>query len=183
MSFSSIPLLEQFRDHGRFPGIHDAMFNAVATHAKGRSLCDLGCCHGLMAQRLSMLPGFKVVGIEGNKRYVAEGRSHGITAEILNLKVNQAAFGLVSNFLEKRKVDVIVARRVMPELWGEDIPGGKLFSKLLAGCGVKEIFLEGRIFSERATNALSTMSAEVELFIEEFQFSRLNNGIGYLSKR
>jgi len=183
MSFSSVELLEAYRDKGQFPAIHDAIFAQVSQHAKGRSFCDLGACTGLLTRRLATIDGAKVCGIEGNPRFIASGREHGIDMPILALKVSQRTFGEFSDFIERHKVDVLVARRVMPELWGEDLDGGVAFSSLLASLGVREIFIEGRIYSDRSTNALAKLETELRLFAAEYDSSFLTDTIGYLTLR
>jgi hypothetical protein len=58
---------------------------------------------------------------------------------------------------------VIIARRIMPELFGADLDLGKRFAADMAAAGIREILIEGRVVSARSTNALASIDAEVEM--------------------
>ena len=71
--------------------------------------------------------------------------------------------------IAKHQVRAIIGRRCMPELFGNSPDLGTLFAECVAGAGVKQIFLEGRVASVNAVNALSSIDDEVELFAGHYK--------------
>lgn len=184
MKFDALEYLQAWGGENKFPAIHDALFAAIRAHANGNSFCDLGACTGLLAQRIkTAILGSTVCAIEANAEFTERGRMFGIDIPTMNMRVTRSTVGQLAQFLESNKVTTLVARRVMPELWGEDIAGGKMFSTILASAGVTEIFLQGRVVSARSTNKLSSIEEEVKLFAADYKMSLHNSSIAYLSIR
>jgi len=85
--------------------------------------------------------------------------------------------------LQAAEIDVMVARRVLPELFGGDLAAGRLFAAMLAEIGVREIVLEGRVATVNAVNALRCLDDEVALLSGYFAERSRAGAVSYLMAR
>ena len=102
---------------------------------------------------------------------------------IFRMRVTVETLPEFAKVLQEVKPGALIARRVLPELWGEDRAGGLAFADVLAEEGVSEILIEGRVASERSTNALKGIDEEVELLSTRFREVTRAKALSYLVLR
>lgn len=185
MRYDATEYLEAWQETGKFPRIHDAMASAFAAFATRDRLLDLCCCHGLLGARLSVQPpGLEcVVGVDADLAAIERGRAAGVPIELHHMRITLETLKDLASLIDARKIDVLVARRAMPELWGQDTHEGIEFSRTMAAAGIREIFLEGRVKSARATNALASIDDEIGLFAHEYAVAKRHGAVAYLRRR
>ena len=184
MRFASPEHLATWKATGAFPVIHDEIFGIIMAEALGQSFCDLGSCYGLLMERLQKaMPGATVVGIEADPKTIEAGKLAGVRGTVLKLAVDRITMTAATEFMSQHNVTVLVARRVFPEIWGEDLDGGREFARLLYNIGVSEIFLQGRLASERTVNSLGSVDREVALVSDCFSPVFIRGQIAYLRRK
>lgn len=161
--FDSPEYLTEWAEAGRFPQIHDAIWNALAsTVAPGARVLDLGACTGLLTARLQA-GGYVATAAEGNHGSYAAGLEAGTWGEapVWFNYVTPATLEGFASMLEERRIEVILARRVFPEVY-DGMEGNFLaFAEVLAASGVHTIVLEGRKASARTVHPLGNAAREV----------------------
>jgi hypothetical protein len=182
--FNSPEHLASFRWHGRFPIIHDAIADVVTAHMRGDRLLDLGCGYGLLGQRIAkQLGGCFAIGVEADAAAIGAGQAAGVTIEFAHLKVTKATVPQLLRLVERHKITTLIARRVLPELFGDDLQAGIEFAAGLSLTGVKEIFLEGRVQSISSVNPLRSVAEEVELLDPACREVKRFGAVSYLVVR
>jgi hypothetical protein len=169
MRFSSVEHLETWKKTGAFPEIHAPICNFIAETADGSRFMDLCACFGLLGTRLAKLLKVKVTGVEGNLDFVNQATAAGIPIDLVTLRVTRDTLPRLVEIIETNGIKVIVARRAMPELWGEDLAGGSLFADQIRSAGVQEIYLEGRAKTSNAVNALASIDQEINLMSKSYK--------------
>ena len=156
-------LLEQWRDSGRYPAIHDSIFAAAVTHLQSRRLLDLCCAVGLLGTRLLRdLPADHVIGVEGNPREVALGRQFQIPIPVQCFHIGPDTVGRLGSLIKSQGITGVVARRCLSEVLAPDPAWGADFAEALAAVGVKEILLQGRVWSRSSTHPVPHTQAELD---------------------
>jgi hypothetical protein len=84
--------------------------------------------------------------------------------------------------IEQHHVDIVLARRCIPELFAYDLDLGHAFAGVLAVSGVREVFLEGRVASPRAVNPMASVEAEVAVFVDHYRQTRTWGKVVYLRR-
>ena len=87
MRFSDKEYLEDWRDNGVFPKIHNDIYTLFGTTWMNDSVCDLCCSTGLLGQRVKEGFGLDVCSIEGDLKWIERGRKYGINIPCLNLYI------------------------------------------------------------------------------------------------
>lgn len=184
MRFDSPEHLVAWQNTGRFPWIHDAMYAFVAEHVEGSVFLDLCCSTGLMGERIRRrVRGARVVGVESDRRAIAAARSAGITFPILELRLGCDTLARFREFVAEHGVQVVLARRCIPELCGGKTDGfGPQLVAALAGAGVKEVVLQGRVDSTRAVNQYRNVEAEIRLFAAAYKLATRRGQIALVKK-
>lgn len=177
--FNSVAYLEAWKTQHQFPAIHDDIFNAIST-VPGTVL-DLCCSTGLLGQRL-IEAGRVCVGIDGDRAAAVRAMAYGIKLDIHCVPVSGATFSMVKAIIESHGVEVVAARRCIPELFNRDHRSGRVFAAMLYALNVKHIFLEGRVPTDRAVNSLPTVEAEVALFASHYQLVVLQGRVAHLER-
>lgn len=158
------------------------MAGAVIGFARPGAVLDLCCGTGLLTQRLCDA-GYDAIGIDADAKSLAAANSAGVTAPLERWRIDRESLPLLSCLITQRVIKTVVARRALPELFGHDLPAGGVFAEMLAASGVRDVFLEGRIRTARATNPLASLVGEVELFAIYYKpHARLGN-VAYLRVR
>lgn len=182
--FNSPEYLEQWKATGAWPVIHNAMADFAASHMRGESLLDLGCSYGLLGARIAEeAGGMRCAGIDADEKVIEAAQSAGVVMRFFQMKITREKLPDLAEIIHEVEATVIIARRVLPELWGEDQLGGAHFAITLAEAGVREIFLEGRVASERATNPLRSIGDEVRLLSERYREVHRSKALSYLVLR
>ena len=171
MRFNSMEHVEKFIRTGKFPSIHDDIFHAVSeVHEAFECASDLGCCTGLLSQRLiSAGIARSVIGVEPNAAYLQHA--------VRNARITYLNYGLsratVDDFISRvitNRVELIVARRVFPEISetsGVDFV--RELSSLFHRYGVRYIAVEGRKQVQNPKNKLYSIEREIECFENSFE--------------
>lgn len=163
MRFDDDKYVKDFVAYGIFPKIHDNIIDTVSMVSCDVAI-DLGSCTGLLSARLIENGYKRVIGIEGNPAYLKKAVKHsGVTYS--NFYITEENLGKLETLLDTHKVEMIVARRVFPEIC--DTGGLDLVKRLAVIFDkhkVKFITIEGRIDSKNAVNKLHNIDSEVKMF-------------------
>jgi SAM-dependent methyltransferase len=182
MRFDSTEHLEVWRRTGRFPAIHDSIFSAIENFMRGSRVLDLCCSTGLLAQRLAKLLKVTAVGVDADARALERAWEAGVDVPLVEMKINDETMSELASVIRAHRIDVLVARRAMPELFGDNLPLGHQFSAMLYDLNVREIFLEGRVATRNAVNPLASIDKEVELFGGHYVLARSIRSVAYLKR-
>lgn len=167
MRFNDNEYLHAYYKDGSFPHIHDDIYIA-STQIKIGVAIDIGCCFGLLAARIAN-DCEKVIGIDISEAYLQKAVKHP-KVEYLKLGVDKKSIDRLSYLLQSKRVDTVIARRVIPEIY--ETGGFELcneFCDTLAKCGVKYIVLEGRKSNSKAVNPLKNADEEVKAMSRHYQ--------------
>lgn len=180
--FADQKYIDEYKEKGIFPKIHDDIFNLVSGTAMRDVTMDLGSCTGLLSVRLAgVMPA--VIGLEGNRNYVKRSVEHD-RVKIENLYVTAENLAAIEKIIKDNKVRIVVARRVLPEI--AETGGIQLvkdMAKMFHAAHVEEIFIEGRKASKNATNPLSDMMKEAKALSEYYQpLMKHKNCLGLVRK-
>jgi hypothetical protein len=166
----------------KYPQIHDKMTYA-AQFMQGGNLLDLCCSYGLLGARLGEMYPEKfpvVVGVDGDEKVVQASHVAGMCDgpqarldELLYLRIEPTTILQLIALIGHFQITSVVARRAFPELFSEEMGSGHEFGRQTAqrlheAC-IKEILIEGRIYSARSTNTLAKLENEVELFSDFYE--------------
>ncbi len=168
---------------GVWPKIHAKLFELVQEQARGRRFCDLSCSTGLLGARLLQRlrpPAEAVLGVECDADAVARARAAGVPVEFLEMAVNPQTLRAFGEALRSRRITVLVGRRCIPEICGEDVSFGRVLADQLLDAGVTEVFLEGRQQRATATHPLATLQAEIKALGPAWRTVTLRNDLAYL---
>lgn len=164
--FDSPEWITEWKATGRFPHIHDAIYNLfAATVEPGTSVLDIGASTGIMTARLQH-GGYTVTAVEANPESIATGRELGTwqAAPIWTNFITPATLLGLESLLHERKVTAIMARRVISEVF--DSMGDQLadFARVIRESGVQVIVLEGRKISRNTVHPCGTADKEAAVF-------------------
>lgn len=168
MRFNSKEHIQTYVDTGKFPAIHSPLVSLAVEHLNGRRGLDLCCSHGLLGEQLHKRHGFYMVGVDADAKSVALAKDNSITMDIYQIKLKAETFPVIFKLIQEKMLDVLIARRCFPELFGENLQLGKSFFAELSKSGVKEIALEGRVQTLKATNPLASLDGEIALAINYY---------------
>lgn len=183
MRFNSPELLDTWKRTGRFPAIHDDMAAAALNLVRGTRFLDLGCGFGLLGARIAKAAGEHVcIGVEADKSVIEAGTAAGVRTVYHHLRLTAETLDQFVSIVRCHGINVILARRVMPELFGEDTTLGVRFACAMYHAGVKEMLVEGRVVSARSTNALASIDHEIAMLITGgfFRQARRIKAVSYL---
>lgn len=182
LRFDSREHLDAWKATGRWPEIHTPVTNMALNMLYGMRLVDLGCSYGLLGARLKAVLGLEaVLGLDADAAVLQAAQEAGVPIELTVLKITgyQDVLAAVSAF----RADCMVCRRILPELFGHDLQEGDLFGAKMARAGVKEMIVQGRVDSGRATNALHNVDAEVDMLRRSYTLVRKEGSVAYLRAR
>jgi SAM-dependent methyltransferase len=180
--FNSPEHLDVWRAIGRFPSIHDALYQLIAEQSDGKGFLDLCCSTGLLGQRiLKGIKGARVYGVDADIKALDAAVVAGITYPMLKLTLMPAMIETFLAHVRDNRIDVLVARRCMPELFGSDRAFGLAFVEGIAKAGVKEVFLQGRVPTVKAVNQLASIQQEIALFASRYTVIAQKNDCAALS--
>lgn len=168
MRFNSSQHLLQWQENGTFPGIHRPMLEAIRWAGTGTRYLDLGACHGLLGAAVAMFPPAYVIGIEASREAIGLAQLAGVPVQIIAMRIDTGKLPDLAGIIKRHRIDTVIARRVLPELWGHDLPGGREFARTLHGAGIKQVFVEGRRASPQARNPLDCIDREVAIMAPWF---------------
>jgi hypothetical protein len=156
-----------------YPEAHDGFmaFLDRTLPEDARSLCDLGCGLGLMAQRIADEHDRFVWGVDASQGRILAGKDAGIAVELVNLAVTMETVDVFAGLLKVRGTDGIVACRALAEVLGRrgrkagrDVFWARWWSETVQGAGVRYLWTEGLDGSLR--HSLPTVVEEVRLLTQ-----------------
>ncbi len=162
--FNSSEHLYDWQRTGRYPKIHDDIYNLIRSEvdtADGAML-DLGSSTGLLARRLEGA-GFNVTGIEADAKAIEAGKvagTYGRAVSVCHWLLTPDEMPKLFDFIDSRRIRIVVARRVLPELDNAGVTP-ELLGATLADAGVRHLFLEGRAPRQGATHRLRSVTDEI----------------------
>lgn len=164
--FDSPEWITEWKATGRFPHIHDAIYNAfAATVDPGTPVLDIGASTGIMTARLQH-GGYTVTAAEANPASLATGRELGTwgDATLWEHFITPATVTDFFKLLQDRRIGAIMARRVISEVY--DGMGGEpgAFAEAVRRSSVHTIVLEGRKISRNTVHPCGTADLEVAVF-------------------
>ncbi|MBN2024949.1 MAG: hypothetical protein JW809_19385 [Pirellulales bacterium] len=162
LRYNSLAHVRAFREGRRWPEIHRPMVEAVLELARGQAVLDLCCSTGLLGERLASL-GFQAVGVERDVEAIAAARARGVTVPIVPMSVEPATLETLTRLIAERQVTVLVARRCFSEIFAARMDWAAVFCRRVADAGIRELFLQGRVFSTRSRHPIPHTDAEVAL--------------------
>jgi hypothetical protein len=176
--------LDNLKDHGTYPKIHDAIFAEVEKYAIGETMMEVGACLGLISSRI-LKAGIatEMIAIEPNikslKRAVKE---EGI--KYFNLPVSIETMARIYKIMQTYKPTTIVARRTVSEIaeYGGGKRGVRLFGKAASLAGVERIILEGRVITKNHTAILWNADLEAEAFLPFYKVVHAAGDVRTLEK-
>jgi hypothetical protein len=164
--FDSFDWLNNWRDTGRFPYIHDAIFNAFAANVEpGSRVLDIGASTGMSTARLQHL-GYTVTVAEANPESIARGEQYGTWGDA-HLWRHYITPETVTDFyklLHDRDIEVILARRVISEVFDGMKGDPRAFAEAVRRSNVHTIVLEGRKVSKNTVHPCGTADLEAAVF-------------------
>jgi hypothetical protein len=179
--FNSPELLLTWARCRRFPAIHDNMAAAALSYVRGTRILDLGCSFGLLGARIAKdMGGVTAIGVEADAGVISAAEAAGVPMVFHNIKITAETLPQLETVIRCHGIDIIIARRIMPELFGSDPEMGRRFAAMAAAAGVGEMLIEGRVLSERSTNALASIGAEVEMLSGSYREVRRIKAVSYL---
>lgn len=152
--------IDDFLNTGHYPKIHDNIFTLIAQlKDECSSVLDIGCSIGLLTARCHDI--YPVcVGIEPFKPDF--GRIIKDKAIYLNV---DASLHNLGEIIRRYKTDLIICRRVLPEICNAvGTEGVKQIIELFHILKVKYVVLEGRVYSKRSNHTLCNLQKELQLF-------------------
>lgn len=162
--FDSAEHLYDWQRSGRFPRIHDDIYNLVRSEVSPSdgAVLDLGSSTGLLARRLHKAR-FVVHAVEADANSIDAGRTagtYGPSVPVRHWMLTPSQMPEFGEFLRASGVTIVAARRVLPEL---DDAGVKpaMLGETLTKAGVRHLFVEGRAPRQDAKHRLRSVIDEV----------------------
>ena len=183
MRFNDPAHLEAWKDHGGFPTIHAPFLNFIITHLTGKRVLDLGCSSGLLGQAIQhFCPDVSVHGIDADEKAIEAGKRAGIQMSMTHLRVTQNTSFWVADLCKTLHVTAVVARRVLPEIFGAYPAHLWTFAEQLHKAGVAQIFLQGRVAVPNPSNPLSDINKEIEALQGSYRAIMRQNDMALLTR-
>src|SRR5438067_4688470 len=128
MRFDAAEHLAAWKQAGTFPKIHNAIAAVAVSELVARTILDLGCSHGLLGARLVKLGVVDTaIGIDVDSRAIEAGKAAGVPVAFNHLKIEKETMPEVMALVKAHRVTGIIARRILPELFGADPGAGRTF--------------------------------------------------------
>ncbi len=159
----------RWQTSGEFPAIHDAIFTMLRKHLDAGTagpppsgFLDLCCSVGLLGQRIrEKVPGARVCGVEGLASSVQQARAAGVAYPILNLTVTPATIPTLASWIRLHRVEVLVARRCLSEVFATDPSWGPAFWSAVTAAGVRMAVIQGRQPVANPTHPIPSVREEI----------------------
>jgi hypothetical protein len=175
--YDSEKYLIDFKEKNAYPSIHNEIYNRICMLNHNRPMLDLGCCFGLLAERLNN-SGINCIGVEKSIKHINLGRQYGIKSKIYNESIDS-----IDAIIKEYNIELLIARRCLPEAFGNNIENGYLFSKMASQLNVTYIVIEGRVVTKNHVNQLFCLDEEIKLFLFEYECIDNNKNIAILKKK
>lgn len=157
--FNAQTYLDEYRSSGKFPRIHDTLFNWTISRMRGDTVLDVCGSTGLLARRF-IRSGKLAVGVEGEKDSIERG-VWGEDQPVKEMWISPETVWEMSDWMKHHQVTTVVARRCISEL----IPVFPVIGEVFISGGAKELFLEGRQRVAKPTHPCPDIDHEIMPFI------------------
>lgn len=162
--FNCPEYVDAWKDGGKFPNIHNGIFNLITRGVKPEdgNILDLGSSTGLLSRRLADA-GYTVYPMEASRVAINEGTEAGVydDLEVTQFRLRPSRVDEFIDWLTDHQIKVVVARRVFPELDDSGIPPA-LMSESFITAGVEHLFVEGRVPRANVKHRLHNLNAEID---------------------
>lgn len=186
MRYNSPELLEEWRVTGQWPAIHNQMAEMAITYVTGHRLLDLGCSYGLLGARITAEGGMRPgIGVDVSADAIAAGKAAHVPLDLKFMRVlpRRSDWLDLMAIIRDNAIDVVIARRVFPEIFGEHVEEMGAFGEELRRAGVKELLLQGRVETAQATNRLHSVVQEYRELANSFRDVAVRGSVAYLVAR
>ena len=184
MRFNSAQHLRVWERTGSYPSIHQSLTNMVVTYLdRGSDILDLGCGFGLLGHAISTRTrGCMVLGIDANDKTIAAAKDAGLDKGVTfkKMRITPDNSHEVADLCKELKIKAVVARRVFPELFGNDPVALTIFGHQLAEAGIRQIFIQGRVPVKNPNNELPTVQEEAKYLRASFEPAVIHGDLAYL---
>jgi hypothetical protein len=181
MRFDSVEHVTSWKETGVFPLIHTAFASFVAARAQGRRVLDLCCNQGLLGEQLmARVRGLRAFGIDDDATAVRRGLDAGVHTTFKILHIDPSTYDELALFMRRNVVDVVVARRCLPELLDPVMWSAGDFAQALRDGGAAEVFLQGRVPTPTPANRLHSIDQEVAALASSFTLREKVGPMAYL---
>lgn len=182
MRYNSPEHLDYFKKTGRFPAIHAPLVNFIRCWSEQKRFLDLGCGYGLLGELLMRcIPAEIVIGVDKDANSLADARRAGVTTSCAHyLPVIPENYGKLTEIIMKNRLQVLVARRVFPELFGDDPSALPYFAALMRNAGITEIFVQGRKPVPNPTNRLHNIDMEIQGLLAHYSLYMRENDMAFM---
>jgi len=195
--FNSTTYVDHYKVTGRFPKIHDNLFNLITETWEGGSFIDVCCSTGLLGQRLIDKLGVMCCGIEGDSRAITAGKQGGVQMTVYQTYIDEKSLANLSRILSDHDVNTVVMRRCVSELFAKGMPLGvgntvqtelkpgfaEKFIDTLLAAGVDEIYLQGRAESASSKHVIPNVEAEIKFFSTHYDVRVKRGQCAYLRRK
>ncbi|RTL28020.1 MAG: class I SAM-dependent methyltransferase [Rhodocyclaceae bacterium] len=170
---------------GTFPTIHDDIFTMFVSNVLGQSVLDLGCCFGLLGERIARA-GWRAVGVDALAWQLDKGRAAGVTIPLFQLKVGENTLADLLRLVAEHAVDTVVARRSLCVILAgkqkheANEPLAAALARGLAERGVRELVIQGMAPDPRAVAALKSVDDEIAILAPAFALAQRRGEVAYL---
>jgi hypothetical protein len=170
MRFNDPEYIRAYRQEGKYPKIHDDIFEACEEWLTGGNVLEVGTCIGLLANRIidhKLAP--KVIAYEPNEKHLARAIKKP-EIRYINKPISLETMKHVFAVMKANKIQTIFARRVFPEM-AEGEGSSRVVKTLAAAAfeaGVQRVILEGRTVTKKPTAELWNADLEAKCFSPYF---------------
>ena len=181
MRYDDLEYVTDWVEHGRFPKIHDTIFNAAVEHLPDDPLLDLCASTGLLGRRLHDVLNLPACSQDGDDRAVAMGTEHGVYADdvpVKLLKLTPDSMPELADWMQAHEVATVVARRCLCVL-SEAVPFEQT-RDLFGDLGIKAVLLEGQTQTSRATHPFGHADRQVEALAPVFKLKWSSKHVRFL---
>lgn len=180
MRFDAQEHIDRWYTQGHYPAIHSPVVKMAVNELRGVRGVDVCCSHGLLGAQLFKNHGLNMIGVDGDHKAIMLARERGIPMPIHEMKINRATAKEFFVECVMHGAQFLIMRRCAPELFGDDLDFGREFFSTAESVGIKEIVLEGRVRTPKATNKLATVEAEIALAQPFFRVFAAEGNVAYL---
>lgn len=172
--FDSEEYLAAWKLHGFWPRIHDAMVRMVERCATRREeplrVLDLTCSTGLLGQRVSAIEKVEfVMGVDRDEKALAAGLAAGVNIPLERWSVVPGQLkAFVREVIVGHRINTIVARRCLPELFDRQMLFGAEWAREMRLAGVGDLLIEGRRRVARPVSVLHSVDQEIVMVGESY---------------
>lgn len=162
MRFNDQQYLDDYLTWGEFPKIHDDIYYHTIKHCKDKhvNVLDFGSCTGLLSLRLGKFYD-NVIGLEPSVQDYDRSIRTAKNVDYINTRITPFSLDIM---LDKFKSNLIVARRVFPEISEGSHETMSEIARIITKYKVKHISIEGRKESINSRHILSNVNKECEYF-------------------